>query len=579
MSCAAATRFLAVSSLACVAVGAVPVSELSAVYRHGQIFLTWSEGDTPEGTNFNVYSHSVPITAATLGKATQVGHHVERHSARDWWQDPASFDRKAEPGEPAGFVVESGTDPLDPGGGLFVHTVIKGDPETLYFAVTVTAPDRAEDRTIVPGENALLEGVSGKLALIQPIWLSKSAAPAAGAGKGKNLILSLHGRGGGVTAGKRKGTVNCLVFRSVGHGWREGLPSKFRLSVGATSVVISPMDRVWVGRPVKESRDARDHCPAVNTWWYGYNRHIYETTLTAETVCPNYTERYLLYLVRWAQKYLGTDPPRTYIKGGSMGGSGTVAMALHFPDVFAAAFAQVPVYSCTKPGKGSATRLECTCGPLNKPAFTADGTPLLEYMNGALQISKATGDIPPIFATNGRKDGSIPWENNPPFYSAANQSRQAFAVYWNNGAHGMSRDAPADCKAWGRQFTRYRLDQSYPVFSSYSDNRNYGSGHAADGDLQGWINRGLDWADPVDTPREHALTVTAIYEGIAYPVTVDVTPRRLQKFKLRPGDSVQATVGPAKPVTLAVDRHGLLTVPKVVINDAKGTRIRLVRGE
>jgi len=563
----------------CCAVSAVPVSELSAAYRHGQAFLTWNESETPPGTTFNIYLAPGAITTESLAQSTRIGHHVERHSARDWWQDPASFASDVSPGEPAGFVIETGAAPLDPRDGLFVHTVTSADPPSLYFAVTTRSADGVEDRTIVPGRNALRSGISGKPALIQPVWLSSSPAPTAGVCKGKGLTLSLHGRGGGGTAGKRRSAVNCLVFGDATQGWREGLASKFQLSIGVDNVTISPMNRTWVGRPVSESKDRRDHCPAVNTWWYGTNERIYETTLTEQTVCPNYTERYLLYLVRWAQEHLGTEAARTTIRGGSMGGSGTVAMALHFPQVFAAAYAEVPVYSCTKPGSGSAVRLECTCGPLDKPAFTAEGIPLLDYMNGALQMANATVDTPPIFATNGRQDGSIPWENNPPFYAAANSARQAFSVYWNNGQHGMSRDAPADCRAWSKQIERYRLDQSYLVFTNSSDNRNYGNGDRADGELEGWINRGLGWKDLMDTPREYAVTVTAVYDGITYPVTVDVTPRRIQRFRLRPGDVVLVRIGPAPAIELTVDRHGLLTIPAVAVAGPDGTRVCLALGD
>ncbi len=85
-----------------------PVSGLRAVYRSGQVFLTWQEAETPAGTTFNVYVHSEPITPTNLARASKVGHHVERHSARDWWQDPASFDAKADPGTTTGFRIESG---------------------------------------------------------------------------------------------------------------------------------------------------------------------------------------------------------------------------------------------------------------------------------------------------------------------------------------------------------------------------------------------------------------------------------------------------------------------------------------
>ena len=555
------------------------VSGLSGAYRHGQVFLTWQERDVPAGTTFNVYVHREPITPGTLGKATKIGHHVEPHSARDWWQDPASFDPKAKAGKPVGFLIATGQPPLDPRGGLFVHTVAPQDAGPSYYAVTTSDAKGVERTALSLGGNSLAKPVVGRVAPTQAIWLGKGAPPAKGAGRGKSLTLSLHGRGGGRTAGPRAATVNCLAFGGPRLGWREGLAFKFRLTIGKDAVHITPSDRAWTGgRPVLESRDRRDHCPAINTWWYGYHSRIYDTTLTPTAVVPNYSEERLLWMVRWAQSHLGTDPVRTYLMGGSMGGSGTVSMVMHHTGVFAAAVATVPIVSYTRPGKGSAWRLECIFGPLDRPAVNHDGVPLLEHMNGAVQAARAKADLPPLFITNGRRDGSIPWENNPPFYRAMNAARQALYVHWNNGSHPTAhRTAPADVKAWSRQLARYALDRSFPVFTNCSDNRDPGNGDPADGDIVGWMNRGLGWRDLVDTPTEYALTVTAAYPGLKLPITVDVTPRRIQRFRLKPGDQLTVHVGEAPARTLRVEAGGVATVCGVKIVGAGGTRIRLTR--
>ncbi len=476
-------------------------------------------------------------------------------------------------------MLSPGSAPLDPTGGLFVQTVTAATSGPRYYAVTWTAAAGTESRGITPGANATTTPIVGSIAPPLPIWQAPNGAlPAPNACAGRRLVLSLHGRGGGATAGPTPSAVNCLWFGDATQGWRAGLAFKFMLSVQPDTVVITPMDRVWIGRAVTESKDQRDHCPAINTWWFGYNEKIRQTTHTNPVSAPNYTERYLLGLLRWAQGYLGCDANATYVKGGSMGGSGAVALALHFPDVFAAAQAQVPVYSCTRPGQGSATRIECMCGPLQGTASTTvGGVAVLDYLNGARNLLAATLDTPPIFATNGRQDGSIPWENNPPFYAAAAQARQAFAVYWNNGAHGMSEEAPADVKAWGSMLYRYRLNQSYPVFTACSTDRNYGQGNPTDGDLEGWINRGLTWEKLEDTADRYALTVLAAYPALTYPVTLAVTPRRVQHFKPAPGTALVVAAGNGQPRTLVVDPDGRFTVPEVVVGDAAGTRLTIRR--
>lgn len=560
-------------------VPSAPISDLAGTCRNGQVFLTWKESTLPPGSTLSVYAHSAPISAATLPQARRLAADIDAGSARDWWQDPASFSKDATRGVPAGWVVQDGQPPLDPSGGLFVHTVTPETAGQHYYAVTWTPTGGSEVRDLAGGRNVTPEAIMGTVSPPRPIWQPPGGAlPVPGSCVGRRLVLSLHGRGGGVTAGEKASAVNCLWFGDATQGWREGLAFKFVLTVQPDMVVITPMDRAWIGRPVRESKDQRDHCPAINTWWFGYNAEIRRTTQTAAITAPNYTERYLLALLRWAQRDLGCDANATYVKGGSMGGSGAVALALHFPDVFAAVHALVPVYSCTRPGAGSATRLECMCGPLaGKTAVTANGVPLLDYFNGARNLGAAVGDTPPIFATNGRTDGSIPWENNPPFYTAANAARQAFAVYWNNGAHGMSDQAPADVKAWGSHVYRYRLDASYPAFSDGSDNRRFGQGDPADGDLEGWINRGLDWQDVEDTPETYAITLTAAYPGIQYPVTVSVTPRRVQRFRPAPGSELQVDAGDGAPRAVTVAPSGLFTVPGIRISGPEGTRLVLRR--
>ena len=105
---------------------------------------------------------------------------------------------------------------------------------------------------------------------------------------------------------------------------------------------------------------------------------------------------------------------------------------------------------------------------------------------------KRTADLPLLFLVNGRQDASIPWMNNPAFYRASRRRPAGFAVYWDNGTHPTcGKDAPADVKAWAQRIRRFRRDQSFPAFSNTSSNRNPGDGRAGDGDIVGWMNRGM----------------------------------------------------------------------------------------
>ena len=322
---------------------------------------------------------------------------------------------------------------------------------------------------------------------------------------------------------------------------------------------------------------------AISTFWLGYNPRIAESLLGPEFQCDNYTERLLLHLIHWVKRYFETDPAAVYITGGSMGGTGAIQLATHFPKEFAAVSAKVPIYSYTWKrsqvgGMTSAWRIQCSAGKFTQknPARMTDGTDLLEYLDGASNIARAGTDMPAIFACNGRRDQSMPWANNPPFFQAADQARQFFSVYWNNGTHGMAREMPDDMKR-GMDLPslfRFRLDASYPVFSGCSDNRNYGAGDIKDGDITGWMNRGIQWKTLADEPRSYRIALSVSHPEIKYPVTADVTIRRRQKFLPKPGETVRVKTG-GKESELKIGADGLLTIPNVRFDNEKELEIEI----
>jgi len=535
-----------------------PLSELKATARNGQVFLTWKEAETPPGMTFNIYLAEKPIT--DVAKATRIGHHIERHSARDWWEDPASFKKGAPSGKPVGFRIQNGGERLDPADGLFVHTV-KSDGK-LFFAVTTN-----EDAQPIAATSVV--ATRGK---IEPIWQCDGQPPPPGVGKGKPLWLSLHAKGGVVANSEY------LLFGDATMGWREGLPFKFSVSLQNNEVVVRPTDRVWINRPHNEASDAGT--PAIWTFWFGYNSNIFDQKLMASGTPVNYTERRNLWILDWVRRHYQPDTSRWFCSGSSMGGCGTVSFGWQHPELFAACHAHVPIVSYTYLGKGSATRLEPSCwtGTITPGLKMSDGVPLLDRMNATKFVAETKEDLPYLFLIHGRQDSSIPWENNPPFYRALSAARQGYAVYWDNGIHSTSgKDAPADVKAWSKRFHQFRLDESYPAFTNTSSDRNPGNGAPDDGDIIGWINRGMDWKDIEDTPDRYALTVLADYPGLDYPVRTDVTLRRLQQFKPRPGETLQLRVGEAKPVAVTADANGRVTLPGVTIPDQRGARLTICK--
>lgn len=538
------------------------VTELSASVRSGQIFLTWDEAPSVDGATFDVFMHASPITAQTLGDAQQVGHHVEAGSACDWWKNPAAFEADAAADRSHGFIIDGNE--LDPTGGLLVHTVSEADPATMYFAVLASNASAAD---LVVGENSLAQGVTATAELPQPIQLQ--AAPEAGSAVGKSLTLVLHGRGGGRDENDAS---NFVAFGDGTQGWRQGLARKFTVSSDANGIIIEPRDWLWVGRPLLFSSDARDHGLAINTWWYGCNDHIYDAEAVTNGEVVNYTEAYLLYLVRWAQQYYGTDPQKTYLVGTSMGGSGAISVGFHHPEVFATIYSQVPVVAYTRrasaDGRSNLVRLDGLSGRVcDESVMSDEGISIMERMNSERIVRDYDGELPFLVLCNGRTDGSIPWVNNPSFYQALNESERGFVAYWDNGAHDMWKYVPADVTEFYTIQT-LALSDSYPAFSNLSDNRDAGDGERDDGDLIGWMNRGIYWTDVVETKNSWSLTLHAKGDFLPASVTVDVTPRKLTQFQIAPNETLLVNGNPVQ-----ANANGRLTASGVKIT--KGTPILL----
>ena len=598
------TSFLLLAALICRG----EISGLTAVYRRGQVFLQWQEKNLPASARLTVWGSDRPITENNVRQAVLLADMLNTGSAEDWWLDASNFlvkkNKKMRADEPfannaaekenktrqkQGFVISDKGKPISPAGGLHVHTPRKNETGRRYFAVTAQIGKKMCGFTTLAQPVLVGSGYNAPIVISGPD-LGKNSC------QGLPLLLVLHGRGGGCgvdSKGRALGTH--IIYSSRDYAWREGIPFKFSLRKSKDAVTMTLYDRVWIGRIMdkKEISDGRDRVKAISTFWFGYNPNIAHSIKGPKFTVDNFTERYILHLIDWAQKYLGTDPAATYITGGSMGGSGGIQLATRYPEKFAAVASLVPAYSYTwaqtvknKDGKpkGPAgytmTRLICSIGKFTEqnPAVLADGRPLLPFVDGSRNIARPDVDMPPIFATNGRMDYSIHWINCPPFFRAANAARQAFSVYWNKGGHAMSGSSPRDMKVQRdfRGLLRYRLDKSFPAFSNCSDNKKYGSGDPDDGDATGWINRGFQWKVIADTSSRYEIHISADHPDITYPVTTDITLRRRQQFKFPAGTVLNVQINGRKS-TVKIDSHHLLTLEKVVFKNNKPVRLIITR--
>jgi len=588
-------RVLAVLLLGTGVAGAAPVvSGLTAVCRSGQVFLTWQEAPVPAGTTFNVYLSRTPILdEPALAAAQRLGQWIEPHSAEDWTRDKGNYGKGREkdpktgavpaPAAPVGYIIEPGGPRLDPASGLHVHTVGNGEEGEAYYAVTTVLAGR-EDRALVPGANALPRPVAQKREPVQPIWQGPGQGPPAGAGQGKPLYLQLHAKG-------NRSACSYIVFGDATHAWREGIPFMFDVSVGADRVNLLPSDTMYVGRSFGRAPEAAGSVCGVWTFWYGCSDRIPEPDQMDRGTPTNYTERRLLFMLDWVKRTLNTDPNRTYCSGSSMGGCGTMSFAFRHPEIFAAVSALVPIvaYNEGDPAKGqklgwhdNTFRLRPICGPVTLAC--SDGMPLGQRLDATAFVTAHPDDLPFLFIANGRQDTSIPWHNNPPLYRALQDLRHGCLVAWNDGAHpDVDRLLPADVKQRGSAgLARFALNRSFPAFSRCSRDHNPGNGDNTDGDIVGFLNRGLNWTDPVETPSRYEVLITYDLDAADLPLRVDVTPRRCQAFKLAPGqgctaENIDAAGTTRQSLRLEADRSGRVTFPGFELTQRQGNRLILTR--
>jgi hypothetical protein len=151
------------------------------------------------------------------------------------------------------------------------------------------------------------------------------------------------------------------------------------------------------------------------------------------------------------------------------------------------------------------------------------------------------------------------------FYDAMLKARQPLIACWGwNGARNLQ---PMDrFTGRGRGLLLKRTD-AVPAFSNCSLDH--------DKEQSGQAGGGYPWKDVRDAPEEFSITVTAHHES-----TFDLTPRRLQRFKIRPKERLEweavtvpgsrGETGPSQSGTVTADADGRVTIRRLKYHDRSG---------
>lgn len=563
--------------LACLCTGAAlaGVTGIRAFCRDGQTFVTWkdaAEGAAAASNRYAVYRAEKPITEANLADAQKWGAGILPNSGKLFGSAFCMKDR-LDPSKPMA-VIDAGGQPLPMWSGLAVRTVDRDGQS--FYAVQATNEKGEPQGDVIPGQNATVEAVVEKVAPPQPIFLydsrdSKTRGPytaqtCISGAKGLPLTLSLHassGQGGGASS---YGDYY-LHFATTNMGYRDGLPGVFSVEERR-----QPGTRNML---VLSSRDAIENPSgkqAMETFWFGYFCSPQWAPGSEPRAYP-FTENRVLWHLDYSIRKYGADPERIYAIGQSMGGWGSMSIAFHHPEIFAAIFPTLPRMR----QRGLPSLVPIKPG---SPVLMPDGkTDYYQRMDHVRYAAEHHEDLPFLGWTIGRHDGFATWKEQVDMVKALTANHHGFAMAWNDGGHSegvypMSRIA--------RSYTPecFALHQSYPAFGNSSLDNHMGSGELdgkelRDGDKEGGINLGFFWRNVVDEPNRWS---AAISNDLATAeMTVDVTPRRCQKFLPRSGDKLSWSNTAGGSGSVDADAWGLATIPGVKIAPGGATTLTIER--
>ncbi|KKL06035.1 hypothetical protein LCGC14_2600050, partial [marine sediment metagenome] len=356
--------------------------------------------------------------------------------------------------------------------------------------------------------------------------------------------------------------------------------------------------------------------------WTGYHESMGTWRNWTDGAVHDYSQRRLLSFVDWIDTKWKVDSTRVSVGGGSMGGSGTTNLAVHHSDRIAWAAGSVGVHIPDSSPQFTSSYRHCygevpwqlpfAPRPGSRAARLADvaaGVSAFNYFSNEWFVLKHPEiDLPLVCFSNGKNDGQIGWKQALRFWRALQKSRQPHVWKWGMGGHGEGLRLPGEGAKSRRFVLDVRTNRTLPAFTRCSLDGNPGTAkqkpraqyekekaaarawskehpkqrrHADkfDGDQAGMSNGWLYWhtddKNIVDEPNRWSLVCALASGAPKAECTVDVTPRRLKRFKPAPGEQFTWTntdVATGKVIargSVTADAHGLVTLEQVKVTKGK----------
>jgi hypothetical protein len=611
---------LAVSYMGTATAPIAPVTGIAALHQSGQTFLTWRESedilanDAPTFEEFEqavlsanskrvltyrVYRHTRPITLDTLGEAVLIREVPEVLSA--WNLLAVRNTEHPNQGTPTkrtslrhgnlalnhimtAFRITPGSEPLPRRTGLAVVTA--DTPGKHYYAVTTTINGREAVTALRQGDNATGPVEETPASFPALLYQRTNTLPQDKPSSGPDVKVFIAWMDPPYDNRQRPIEFFHPQWRNQPPGTaQQRLPVYLILGAhGSSSTQLEAP--VWNAARryvagaftlgfAEEGALYAGHHESLGTW-KGYN----------DGVVWNYEQRRVLALTEWAlaQHQAFLDPERFYAWGQS------AAWMLRYGERYAVIMSDGHNnYKSSREGKKHFRRW----GPEGKGKNWL-GVEHLEYLDLATWVRhNPTVELPywvgfpalGTFPSHTLGDfGFKPWQE---FVTAMEETKRAFAVIWNaNGPVGPMGKVVTEV------VPTIRLHQSLPAFTNSALNARIltdtpqgpvgphnRKGDPLDMDYEmhadkvGGINLYPRWDTNaiVDEPRRWEMTLWLAQDCPEPTTTLDVTPRRLQRFAVKPGETVRWTLLDAAGKVIQSgkttgDAWGLVTAPQVELS-------------
>jgi pimeloyl-ACP methyl ester carboxylesterase len=557
---------------------------LTARHRSGQTLLTWREVDPPVRTDsigaielrrlrqdldkqkrirYRIYCSQRPI-----GSVEGLRPIAEVPPLTCWNAD--HYGVSPEPQRQAlRYVVEEGQSPVPPGTGICAHNPSRAGEA--YYAVTVVVDGK--ENTVL-GESNLLrspvrETVGRGVPVLQRVEKPQSFQYV------DSPTLYYYVR-----------------WESPPNSAAEGKPYDYLVAIPPKLAKPAPVGihlHCWGGSlnggygwwyKAEEGHILIASNQIPYDWWTGYHERLWNGPPNKETwqkgVVRPYSQTRMLSFLDWVATKWEVDLRRTHVAGNSMGGSGAPMLAIRFPEKIAWAVSWVGVHRPAQSPQFTGS-YEQVYGRREWEVKFEDGSSVWDYFDDTWYLRRhPEKEVGLIAFSNGKNDGAIGWPQAVEFYRALQETRRPHVFVWGQGGHGQRAVLPVSLSDRSMPMD-LRTDQSLPAFSHCSLDDDPGSGDPQQGDPEGQVNLYLFWetADVVDRADRWEMTVGLIEKAPRDQCTVDITPRRLQRLKPKPGQELRWTSTSLsqnqqiQAGRVTADRSGLITLEGVRVGKGK----------